>query len=130
VPERSAEEPEPELWPREGPVDGACAKCHHVGGLVLEQRLEYLDPPEGGWPPDVPAARLASACRSCGSDFLSRSTRLVADLGAALSGAMPKVAASERPWLTCEQCQREAGAKMWPWLTCTACGRESRGRFA
>lgn len=112
---------------RQGPVDGRCGACGHRGGLVLEHRLEWLDPPEGGWPPGVAAARLAAACRGCGSDFLSRSTRLVAALGASAAGVTPKVAAQERPWLTCESCQREAAARLWPWLVCGLCGRESRG---
>jgi hypothetical protein len=115
--------------PQEGPVDGRCNGCRHRGGLRLENRLEYLDPPEEGWPPGVPAARLALACRGCGSDFLSRSTRLVVSPGASLAGAMPKVAARERPWLTCESCQREAAARLWPWLVCELCKRESRGQY-
>lgn len=119
----------PPPFPGEGPVQGACAGCRQVGCMALEHRLEYLDPPEGGWPPGVPAARLAQACRGCGSDFLSRSTRLVASLGASLPGAAPEVTAAERPWLTCEQCGYEAGARLWPWLACGACGREWRGEF-
>lgn len=128
MPDEELELP-PEMWPRPGPVQGPCAKCRAVGSLVMEHRLEYLDPPAGGWPPDVPAARLAQACRGCGSDFLTETKRLVANLGASLAGVMPKVAATERPWLKCEQCDTEAAARRWPWLRCTACGRESRGRF-
>lgn len=113
----------------EGPVDGRCGRCRQAGGLALEQRLEFLDPPVGGWPPGVAAVRLAAACRGCGSDFLSRSVRLVADLGAALAGVQAKVSARERPWLTCEACGREEGARLWPWLVCGRCGGESRGRY-
>ncbi|MFF9265773.1 hypothetical protein [Streptomyces longwoodensis] len=129
--------PEPELEREpdlraipEGPLpETFCTACRQVGGVVIEHRLEYLDPPEGGWPPGVAAARLALACRACGSDFLSRTTRLVANLGASLAGVMPKVSARERPWLKCEACQREAAARVWPWARCTRCGRESRGKF-
>lgn len=113
----------------EGPVDGPCTRCRQTGGLALEHRLEYLDPPEGGWPPGVAAARLATACRGCGSDFLTRSTRLVANLSASLAGVQPKVTASERPWLTCEQCERGEAARLWPWLVCNRCGRECRGSY-
>lgn len=113
----------------EGPVEGPCAKCRQDGGLRLEHRLEWLDAPEGGWPPGVAAARLALVCRGCGSDFMTRSTRLVADMGASLAGAQPKVAARELPWLACEQCQKGAVARMWPWLVCDRCGGESRGAF-
>ena len=126
------EEPDvfPGAFPREGPIPGSCNHCRQVGTLVLEHRLEYLDPPEGGWPPGVPAARLAQACRACGSDFLTRTTRLVANLSASLAGAQAKVSAAERPWLTCEQCGHEAGGKVWLWAKCTACKRESRGHIA
>lgn len=118
-----------EFLPKPGPVNVPCSRCRQVGGLAVDNRLEYLDPPEGGWPPGVDAARLALACRGCGSDFLSVSVRLVADTGASLAGVQPKVSAREVPWLTCEDCKREAGARSWPWMACSLCGAEERGSF-
>jgi len=116
--------------PPPGPVAQACSHCHRPGGLAVEHRLEWADPPPGGWPPGVKAAKLAVACRGCGSDFLSRSTRLVANPRASLAGAMPKMAATEMPWITCETCQKEEAGKMWCWMTCSRCGAEFRAEVA
>lgn len=114
---------DPAEFPPPGPVGQRCGRCRQPG-LVLEHRVEYLDPPEGGWPPGVDAARLALACRGCGSDYLTRSTELVADMG-----AQAEFAAREVPWLVCEDCQRGAGGRLWPWLVCSVCGAEERGEY-
>lgn len=118
----------PELFPAPGRVHVPCNGCRRPGGLILEHRLEYLDPPEGGWPTGVDAARLALACRRCGSDFLSRTTRLAVNMNASLAGVQPKFSARELPWVKCEQCEHEEAARLWPWMKCEFCNRESRGK--
>lgn len=106
--------------PAPGPVGSPCARCR-CPGSVVEHRLEWADPPAGGWPPGVDAARLAAACRGCGSDFLGTSRRLAVSPG----GDLREVA-----WVTCEQCGREAAGRMWAWLVCASCGAESRARVS
>lgn len=106
------------VWlPAAGPLSQVCQQCRVPGGVAVEHRLEWADAPGGGWPPGVSAARLAVACRGCGSDFLSRSSRLV---------ALPEVVARVMPWVTCEACGRGEAARVWAWLVCSRCGAEFR----
>lgn len=103
--------------PAPGPVAAPCGACRLPGELAVEHRYEWADPPPGGWPPGVAAARLALACRGCGSDFLSVGTQLA---------ATPEAPLAVVPWLTCEQCGHGAAAVTWAWLACGRCRAEVR----
>lgn len=116
--------------PAPGPLSQACPHCRVPGGLVIERRMEWAEPPPGGWPQGVKAAKLAVACRGCGSDFLSTQIRLTALPRASLAGAQPKLAMREMPWVKCETCQKTEAAKMWAWMACSRCGAEFRAEVS
>lgn len=98
-------------------VGGPCTRCRCPGRQLPGLRLEYAEAPAGGWPPGVPAARLAEACRGCGSDFLSVTPRL---------SVTPEGELAEVPWVICQHCGLEAAALWWPWTACDLCGAERR----
>ncbi|MEV6401185.1 hypothetical protein AB0M39_41500 [Streptomyces sp. NPDC051907] len=80
--------------------------------MRVDHVLEWADPPTGGWPRGVDAARLVAGCRGCGSGFLDVARRL------ALS---PAGDLGEVPWLACQVCGREEAGARWAWLRCGAC---------
>ena len=114
------------LLPRPGPLAQPCPGCRLPGELAIEMRREWADAPAGGWPPGVAAARLAVACRRCGSDYLNSSTRLVAMLEA--GPGLP--AAQVMPWLDCPLCDHGEAARWWAWMKCGRCGYEDRAQVA
>lgn len=118
------------LLPPEGPVPAPCPQCRLPGQLRVENRREWADPLPTGWPPGVDAARLALACRRCGSDFLTVTTALVGNPWAvSAGGGLAGVVAREMPWVECQQCQHAEAGRTWPWLACGRCGTEIRARI-
>jgi hypothetical protein len=114
------------LLPRPGPLAQACPKCRLPGQLAIETRREWADPPSGGWPAGVAAARLAAACRRCGSDYLTQTHELVAVMEA--GPGLP--AAKMMPWLTCSLCDHGEAARWWAWMKCARCGYEDRAQVS
>lgn len=113
------DEDSPQGWfPAAGPLSVPCKACRAAGNVAVEHRVEFAQPPRGGWPRGVDALRVARSCRGCGSDFLSFSRRLVAAV------PLPR----EMPWVTCEQCGRSEAGRLWPWAVCGRCDAEDRAR--
>ncbi|MFE2934913.1 hypothetical protein [Streptomyces sp. NPDC059278] len=116
----SDEEEFTDWLPAPGPLSMPCERCRAVGGVALEHRLEWADPPAGGWVPGVPATRLAQACRGCGSDFLATARRMAVSPGGQLRDVV---------WATCQQCGGEAAGRLWAWVVCASCGLELRATW-